>query len=394
MRIGLVSVQTSHSAHAESGALPPAAAMRLALWQASFCHSAGCSSVILAVTKIDSHILRLQSEAEALGITASVAVGPPQLQQQVLGADELLVLAEDRYFSPEMVEIVSYMVSGDVLVLENAASDQGFERIDSTHHWAGISLIAPEQVSALQGMPEDWAWDSALLRQAVQAGARRRPIPAQHVQDRHLVVVQDLVTFGEIEDARRAMKAGTFQRGPVETVVRSAIDDLVDGRRLADHLESYRFLATLIGAMASVATGYLGWTITSFLLYLASSMIWLGHERSDRLDERIGLMDEIAEASPVLLLGVLVVFASAHQNLVTFAVAGFVGITFAGLVWLIQPHCTKGSFFSLVGDHIALGAMFVILAALGASVYLAMVISLICLGQLIRRGKFSEKSLR
>lgn len=57
-----------------------------------------------------------------------------------------------------------------------ASSDDRHERIDLNDRWAGLAVLQGKLVHNLDDIPEDWNLGSALLRQAVQGGARRKQI--------------------------------------------------------------------------------------------------------------------------------------------------------------------------------------------------------------------------
>ncbi|NWN13538.1 hypothetical protein GY655_27710, partial [Escherichia coli] len=65
-----------------------------------------------------------------------------------------------------------------LLVTDDPSSPAAIERLDMRDSWAGVARITVEQLAQIAQMPEDYDFQSALLRVAAQSGAEHVPLTA------------------------------------------------------------------------------------------------------------------------------------------------------------------------------------------------------------------------
>jgi hypothetical protein len=94
--------------------------------------------------------------------------------------------------------LLKEMLSSDrplLATVDEQAENQHFERIDLNSRWAGLCLLHRDSLASLKALPDGWDMGSALLRQALQDGVRRRLLPQKSVQSgalKKLVRPEDL----------------------------------------------------------------------------------------------------------------------------------------------------------------------------------------------------------
>jgi hypothetical protein len=74
-----------------------------------------------------------------------------------------------------------------LLVTDDAESAAAIERLDMRDCWAGIARISVQQLKQIAQMPEDYDFQSALLRVAAQSGAEHVPLTAGWERGGHAV---------------------------------------------------------------------------------------------------------------------------------------------------------------------------------------------------------------
>lgn len=148
----------------------------LALQQLSFAAATGCRQVIVVAEREGDESLALSARARTLGMTVRFVRDAHGLLGAVSAGEELVVVSPE--LLPEAPEVTDQLQGGtSILTLPaDIAVDVGFERIDGERAWAGVAIIPGHLVERLADLPPDCDAAAALLRIALQAGIRERPL--------------------------------------------------------------------------------------------------------------------------------------------------------------------------------------------------------------------------
>ncbi|WP_121117945.1 hypothetical protein [Croceibacterium ferulae] len=148
----------------------------LALQQLSFAAAMGCRQAIVVAEREGDESLALATRARSLGMTVRFVRDAHGLLGAVSAGEELLVLSPE--LLPEAPEVAGQLQGGtSILTLPaDGAIEAGFERIDGERAWAGVAIIPGQLVERLADLPPDCDAAAALLRIALQAGVRERPL--------------------------------------------------------------------------------------------------------------------------------------------------------------------------------------------------------------------------
>ena len=155
----------------------------LARRQLDFALAAGCEGVIVLGEGGSGEAIALRHAAEAGGARFQ-AIRDGHGLLGAVGADhELLVLAPG--LLPEAPEAVEALTKGRRVLVFPAgpAVAAGFERIDLNRAWAGALVVGGAQVERLSALPADIEPASALVRIAMQATVRERPLSEKLLAD-------------------------------------------------------------------------------------------------------------------------------------------------------------------------------------------------------------------
>ena len=136
----------------------------------------GCERVVCMVAGIGSEVIELQEFATDLGARFQAVTGAMSLLGQVTAADELLVFAEGVLPQADAVEQHLGERPGVLVLPAEGAVEEGYERIDAEWAWAGVLRVRGSSVEGLSQLPPDIDAVSALLRIALQRGARVIPL--------------------------------------------------------------------------------------------------------------------------------------------------------------------------------------------------------------------------
>lgn len=151
--------------------------------QLDFALAAGCEAVIVLGDGGSAEAIALRHAAELAGARFQAVRDSHGLLGAVRADDELLVLAPG--LLPEAPAAIEALAKGRRVLVFPAgpAVAAGFERIDANRAWAGALVVGGPQVERLSDLPADIALGSALVRIAMQANVRERPLPDDLLAD-------------------------------------------------------------------------------------------------------------------------------------------------------------------------------------------------------------------
>ena len=139
----------------------------------------GCRRIVILVDQSIADLAPLRNAAERVGAQVHTIGSSIDLVRLVTPADELIVLADGLFASPDAVLMLLGQEQGVLCFPIDEGLAAGFERIDINRAYAGAMHLPGRLVSRLADLPGEWSVPSALMRLAVQAGVPLRPAPAQ-----------------------------------------------------------------------------------------------------------------------------------------------------------------------------------------------------------------------
>ena len=139
----------------------------------------GCRRIAVLVDQAVADLGPLRHAAARVGAQLHIIGNGIDLVPLVTPADDLIVLADGLFASPDAVLALLGQEQGVLCFPIDEGLGAGFERIDINRAYAGAMHLPGRLVSRLADLPGEWSVPSALMRLAVQAGVPLRPAPAQ-----------------------------------------------------------------------------------------------------------------------------------------------------------------------------------------------------------------------
>ena len=139
----------------------------------------GCRRIAILVDQSVADLAPLRNAAERFSAQFYTIGSGIDLVPLVTPADELIVLADGLFASPDAVLTLLGPDQGVLCFPIDEGLAAGFERIDINRAYAGAMHLPGRLVSRLADLPGEWSVPLALMRLAVQAGVPLRPAPPQ-----------------------------------------------------------------------------------------------------------------------------------------------------------------------------------------------------------------------
>lgn len=153
----------------------PVAGRTLVEHQARQAIAAGARHVVLLVERIPAELVaaidRLRRDAVAVEVARTMADAADRVHPD----EAVLLIADGCLADQRSIERMTVASAPTVLVIEDRAGRERYERIDASHRWAGLIRMDGDSVRRTAAMLGDWDPQSTLLRRTVQAGAGRLP---------------------------------------------------------------------------------------------------------------------------------------------------------------------------------------------------------------------------
>lgn len=183
---------------------------------------AGISRFLVEVENVDGPLLALVDQCRQQNIMLDFVRSGADIQRYLKPDDRIWVQSGQLYLQPDFVETLVKSADNFVATLDGRDENSLFERIDLNTRWAGISIVDVSIIAMLRDLPQDWSIISSLLRQAILANVRMRPLSQQHVNNGTLNVVQGPQDFAQLNKQilrrRVASQPGIFESrvlGPI-----------------------------------------------------------------------------------------------------------------------------------------------------------------------------------
>ena len=156
-------------------ALLPLAGRTLLDYQARCLAAAGAAPIVVLVERVPPALNAVFERLRAEGIAIVAVSDGVEAASRFEAGSDVLLLADG--VAADMTDVAA-LVEDETPAILTVPDDEphaGFERIDSSHRWAGIARIEASQLGATAAMLGDWDLQSTLLRRAIQSGISLRP---------------------------------------------------------------------------------------------------------------------------------------------------------------------------------------------------------------------------
>lgn len=165
----------------------PFGGMTLLEYQIRLLAGVGASQVMVAVGRVTPALLAAVSRATRDDLSIEVVRSAEEAAERALPEAQVLVMADGLVTSDPVMDRMAGEAHEALLVTDDAESPAAIERLDMHHCWAGVARISHAQLSQIAHMPEDYDFQSALLRIAAQSGAVQVPLAARWLRGGHAV---------------------------------------------------------------------------------------------------------------------------------------------------------------------------------------------------------------
>jgi len=349
----------------------------------------GCERVLCLATVAGPDLGAAKAHAERAAMRFDAVETALRLQALVTADDEVVVI-EDGMLPDRALLVENLSQRAAVLAFpEDPALELGFERLDATRAWGGALRTRGDSVARLADLPLDCDPTSALLRIALQAGARVIELDAAPLRDGtwQRRVERQAGQEAERRWVTRQLHLARFAapgRAIAERMGLRWAQDIGGGKwRHAPHAT-----AALSGVLAAMA-GFSGWPLAGLGLLLATSCALAVASIFDRLE---GLGAPPRKSAPVLALagGARDVLLGALISMQVMTVPSWLGVVLPfillSLLWLGEGTI-RARWGALFGDRIALLLVLIPLAYLGLSTIALTALIVLALAALLGAAK-------
>ncbi len=165
----------------------PFGGMTLLEYQIRLLAGIGAEQVLVAVGKVTPQFLAAIERAGRGQLKVDIVRSAEEAAEKVLRDADVLVLADGLVTIDPVMERMAAEPHAALLVTDDAESPAAIERLDMRHCWAGIARIETRHLAHIASMPEDYDFQSALLRVAAQSGALQVPLAPGWARAGHAV---------------------------------------------------------------------------------------------------------------------------------------------------------------------------------------------------------------
>lgn len=165
----------------------PFGGMTLLEYQIRLLVGAGAEKVLIAVGKMTPQLLTAVNRATKKHPMIEVVRSAEEAAEKFPSDARVLVMADGLVTTDPVMDRMAAEGGEALLVTDDAESPAAIERLDMRDSWAGIARISVSQLGQIAQMPEDYDFQSALLRVASQSSAEHVPITAGWLKGGHSV---------------------------------------------------------------------------------------------------------------------------------------------------------------------------------------------------------------
>lgn len=165
----------------------PFGGMTLLEYQARLLFGAGVEQVLVAVGKMTPALLAAVNRAAKRHPRIEIVRSAEEAAEKIAPGAMVLVMADGLVTTDPVMDKMATAGGEALLVTDDPTSPAAIERLDMRDSWAGIARITLDQLGQIAQMPEDYDFQSALLRVAAQSGAEHVPLTAGWLKGGHAV---------------------------------------------------------------------------------------------------------------------------------------------------------------------------------------------------------------
>jgi len=165
----------------------PFGGMTLLEYQARLLFGAGVEQVLVAVGKMTPALLAAVNRAAKRHPRIEIVRSAEEAAEKIAPGAMVLVMADGLVTTDPVMDKMATAGGEALLVTDDPTSPAAIERLDMRDSWAGIARITLDQLGQIAQMPEDYDFQSALLRVAAQSGAEHIPLTAGWLKGGHAV---------------------------------------------------------------------------------------------------------------------------------------------------------------------------------------------------------------
>lgn len=165
----------------------PFGATSLLEHQVRLLDAAGAEQVLIAVGRMTPALLAAVNRAAQRDIAVDMVRSAEEAAERLPDGARIVVMADGMVTSEPVVARLAAEGAQALLVTEDAQSPAAIERLDMRWCWAGLARITLPQLAEIAHMPEDYDFQSALLRVAAQSGAELVPLTPGWARAGHAV---------------------------------------------------------------------------------------------------------------------------------------------------------------------------------------------------------------
>lgn len=165
----------------------PFGGMTLLEYQIRLLVGAGAEKILIAVGKMTPPLLTAVNRAARKHPMVEVVRSAEEAAEKFEHGSRVLVMADGLVTTDPVMDRMAAEGGEALLVTDDADSPAAIERLDMRDSWAGIARISVAQLGQIAQMPEDYDFQSALLRVASQSSAEHVPLTAGWLKGGHSV---------------------------------------------------------------------------------------------------------------------------------------------------------------------------------------------------------------
>ena len=154
-------------------------------YQARLLATVGVTHLMVAVSRVTPALLGATSRIAGRGITVDVVRSAEEAAAKSHPLAQVIVVADGLVTTDAVIEWIASESHEALLVSRDGDGSAGIERVDASHSWAGLARVPAKRLADVAAMPDDYDFQSTLLRHSTQAGAVQLLLPAATGRTRH-----------------------------------------------------------------------------------------------------------------------------------------------------------------------------------------------------------------
>ncbi|MBA18069.1 MAG: hypothetical protein CMN73_17220 [Sphingomonas sp.] len=165
----------------------PFGGMTLLEYQVRLLIGAGAGQIMIAVARVTPALLGAVARAGKRGVPVDIVRSAEEAAVKAHPLSRILVIADSLVTTDPVMDRMAADGPEALLVTADPNSPAAIERLDMRDCWAGIARVPAHHLGAIARMPDDWDFQSALLRAAVEARAEHVQLTQAWERGGHMV---------------------------------------------------------------------------------------------------------------------------------------------------------------------------------------------------------------